>query len=174
MTKQVGELTKKQLAVIDDPVGGEMNETAVLKVLGVSQNQYNEWLKQTDFAGRLQFLLDTTRRDAIRLLANNASKAVECLLQLTKEGNRRHRPPRMPGHPDNATDLNRWRQPGARQSHNLAPYRQSNRRQNPSGNRPGQAKNKIVVPQRYTWTQRRPGTLSHRFLTCSPAGFAML
>ena len=83
MTEPEDKLNGKQFAVIEDLVGGEMAETAVLAAHRVSQNDYLQWLKQTDFAALLQFRLDTMRRSAILLIATYAPKAAERLLDLT-------------------------------------------------------------------------------------------
>ncbi|MCD6395599.1 MAG: hypothetical protein J7M40_19115 [Planctomycetes bacterium] len=85
MTEPKDKLSSKQLGVIDDLVGGEMDEKAVLAVHRVSMNDYGQWLEQTDFTALLQFRLDTMRRSAILLIAAYAPKAAETLLVLTRD-----------------------------------------------------------------------------------------
>ncbi len=84
MTKHHGELTEEQLAVIEDLVDGELDETAVLKAHGVSKDDYRKWLKQQAFIAELQFLMDSARRLGMFRIARDAPEVAKRLLALTK------------------------------------------------------------------------------------------
>lgn len=88
MTKQAGELTEEQLAVIEDLVDGDLDETAVLKAHGVSKDDYRQWLEQEAFIAELQFLMDSARRLGMFRIARYAPEAAKSLLALAKDKNK--------------------------------------------------------------------------------------
>ncbi len=85
MTKQAGELTEEQLAVIEDLADGELDETAVLKKHGVSKDNYRQWLEQEAYIAELQFLMDSARRLGMFRIARYAPKAAKSLLALATD-----------------------------------------------------------------------------------------
>lgn len=78
------QLTKKQLALIDDLFTSELNETEILQKHKVSRILYNKWLCDKnfmrDFDNRITIAF---KRNAARL-AQNVSKAVEKLITMTE------------------------------------------------------------------------------------------
>lgn len=85
MTERHGELTEEQLAVIEDLVDGELDETAVLSKHGVSKGDYRQWLEQEAYIAELQFLMDSARRLGMFRIARYAPDAAKSLLALAKD-----------------------------------------------------------------------------------------
>ena len=84
MTKQLGELTEEQLAVIEDLVDGELDEVKILRKHGISTRLYQDWLEQGAFVAGLQFLMDSARRLGMFRIARYGPEAAKRLLALTK------------------------------------------------------------------------------------------
>lgn len=77
-------LSKKQLAVIKDLLGGELDEQAVLDKHKVSRNVYNRWLTDENFCAEFDRRIDSARRQGELIIAKYASLAAAKLVQLTE------------------------------------------------------------------------------------------
>lgn len=78
------QLSKRQLAVIDDLFGGELDEQAVLDKHKVSRNVYNRWLADENFCAEFERRIDSARRQGELIIAKYASLAAAKLVQLTE------------------------------------------------------------------------------------------
>jgi hypothetical protein len=78
------QLSKRQLAVIDDLFGGELDEQAVLDKHKVSRNVYNRWLADEGFCAEFDRRIASARRQSELIIAKYASLAVAKLVQLTE------------------------------------------------------------------------------------------
>jgi hypothetical protein len=76
-------LSKRQLAVAEDLFAGELDEQKVLDKYKVSRKLYNRWLAEPAFAERLRQCIDATHLRSAVLVARNAPKAADTLLELT-------------------------------------------------------------------------------------------
>jgi hypothetical protein len=72
------QLSKRQLAVIDDLFGGELDEQAALNKYKVSRNVYNKWLADEEFQAEF------ARRISGAYLAGEALIARYCLVAAAK------------------------------------------------------------------------------------------
>jgi hypothetical protein len=84
MAKRRKKLSKKQLAVIDDLFGGELDEQAVLDKHKVSRNVYNRWLANELFASEFDHKILSAHRQSAVLIAKYAPLAAAKLVQLTE------------------------------------------------------------------------------------------
>ena len=80
------QLSKKQLAVIEDLFSGELNEQAVLGKYKVSRNLYYKWLANEAFAEQFDQRIAGAYRQSTALIARNAPLAAAKLVQLAKSG----------------------------------------------------------------------------------------
>ena len=77
-------LNKKQLAVIDDFFGGELDEQAVLEKHKVNRNIYNRWLADELFVSEFDRRVMSAHRQSAVLIAKYAPLAAAKLVQLTE------------------------------------------------------------------------------------------
>ncbi|MHC4086453.1 MAG: hypothetical protein ACYSWZ_21115 [Planctomycetota bacterium] len=84
MAKRRKKLSKKQLAVIDDLFGGELDEQAVLEKHKVNRNVYNRWLANGLFASEFDRRIMSAHRQSAALIAKYAPLAAAKLVQLTE------------------------------------------------------------------------------------------
>jgi hypothetical protein len=76
-------LTKRQMGVIEDLVGGKADEVGVLKKHRVSTHVYRKWLGEEVFAEELEFLIESARREGMLEIARSAKEAAKKLIGLT-------------------------------------------------------------------------------------------
>jgi hypothetical protein len=76
-------LTKRQLAVIEDLLAGEMSECEVLKKHNVGTVVYRRWLSNRAFADELSFRLESARRESQMMIAKYGRIAAAKLIELT-------------------------------------------------------------------------------------------
>ena len=86
MTKRK-QLTKRQLAVIEDLFSAELNEQQVLDNHNVSRNIYNKWQTDESFAKEFARKIDSARRQGQLIIARYASLAAAKLVRLTESEN---------------------------------------------------------------------------------------
>jgi hypothetical protein len=84
MAKRRKKLSKKQLAVIDDVFGGELDEQAVLEKHKVNRNIYNRWLADVLFVSEFDNKIISAHRQSVVLIAKYAPLAAAKLVQLTE------------------------------------------------------------------------------------------
>ncbi len=77
-------LSKKQLAVLDDLFSGELDEQAALEKYKVSRNQYCKWLADELFAEQFDRRITAAYRQSAALIARYATLAAAKLVQLTE------------------------------------------------------------------------------------------
>ena len=78
------QLSKKQLAVIDELFNGELDEQGVLDMYKVSRLVFNKWLADKIFRDEFDRRADSGRRQSALLIAKYAPVAVAKLIQLTE------------------------------------------------------------------------------------------
>jgi hypothetical protein len=76
-------LSKRQLAVIDDLFGGELDEQAVLQKHKVNRNVYNGWLADELFTSEFDRRIMSAHRQSAALIAKYTPLAAAKLVQLT-------------------------------------------------------------------------------------------
>jgi len=81
------QLSKKQLAVIEDLFSGELDEQAVLDKHRISRNVYNKWLGDERFADEFSLRIASAHRQGQLIIARYASLAAAKLVQLTESEN---------------------------------------------------------------------------------------
>lgn len=86
MTKQK-QLKKRQLAVIEDLFGGELDEQGVLDKHNVSRYIYNKWQADENFAKEFARRIDSAFRQAQFIIARCTSVAAAKLVRLTESKN---------------------------------------------------------------------------------------
>ncbi len=79
-----GQLTKKQLALIDELFNGELDEHGVLKKHKISRQVFNTWLDEKMFHDELDRRADSGQRQSALLIAKYVPVAVAKLIQLTE------------------------------------------------------------------------------------------
>jgi hypothetical protein len=77
-------LSKKQLAVIDELLTGELDEQAILDKYEVGRQTFNDWLSDKAFSGELDRRIEWLTRRSELQLARNRLKAMKNLVDLTK------------------------------------------------------------------------------------------
>jgi hypothetical protein len=77
-------LSKKQLAVIDDLFGGEIDEQAVLEKHKVNRNVYKRWMADELFISEFDHRIVSAHRQSAALIARYAPLAAAKLVQLTE------------------------------------------------------------------------------------------
>lgn len=77
------QLSKRQLAVIDDMFAGELDEQAILKKHGVSRRAFNRWLREDVFMAELNRRLQWLNLQSELLIARYKTLAAAKLVQLT-------------------------------------------------------------------------------------------
>jgi hypothetical protein len=80
-------LTKKQLAVLDELFLGELNEQQVLDKYNVNRSRYYKWLTDEVFAEQFDRRIAASYRQSAALLARYATLAAAKLVQLTESEN---------------------------------------------------------------------------------------
>ncbi len=78
------QLTKRQLAVIEDLFSGELDEQAVLDKHKISRNRYNKWQSDDNFAEQFDRRIAGAYRQSVALIARYAPLAAAKLIQLTE------------------------------------------------------------------------------------------
>lgn len=78
------QLSKKQLAVIEDLFNGELDEQSVLGKYKVSRKLYNKWLANEAFVEQFDQRIAGAYRQSALLIARYAPLAAAKLVQLTK------------------------------------------------------------------------------------------
>jgi hypothetical protein len=79
-------LTKKQLAVLDDLFGSELDEQAVLDKHKVRRSTYDRWLANKIFAERFKQYVNGLMRRSELLMAKYSQLAAAKLVELTASG----------------------------------------------------------------------------------------
>lgn len=77
------QLTKKQLAVIEDLFTGELDEQAILDKYRLSRKLYNQWRNDESFAEQFEKRITDAYRQSDVLIARYAPVAAAKLIQLT-------------------------------------------------------------------------------------------
>jgi len=77
-------LKKRQLEVLDDLFGGELDEQAVLKKHGISRTVYNKWLGDELFSSEFSRRLGAARLQSELIIARYSAVAAAKLVQLTE------------------------------------------------------------------------------------------
>lgn len=77
-------LTKRQKAVIDDLLTGDLDEKGVLKKHRLQMAIYRRWLKDDLFASELRFKIESVKREEVFIFAKNTKTAATKLVQLTE------------------------------------------------------------------------------------------
>jgi len=81
------QLSKRQLAVIDDMFAGELDEQAVLDKHKISRNTYNRWQADELFVDEFNRRIASAHRQSVALIARYAPLAAAKLVQLTESKN---------------------------------------------------------------------------------------
>lgn len=81
------QLTKRQLAVIDDLFSGELDEQAALDKHKISRNIYNKWLANEQFSEQLRERITSSHRQSELIVARYAPLAAAKLVELTESQN---------------------------------------------------------------------------------------
>ena len=76
------QLTKRQLGVIDDLFGAELDERAILEKHKVSRNVYNKWLADERFKAEITHRVTSSRLQSEALIARYSLLAAAKLVQL--------------------------------------------------------------------------------------------
>jgi hypothetical protein len=77
-------LTTRQSAVIDDLFAGELQESQILEKHHVRRREYERWLADERFTGRLELRIAHTHRQSRMILARHAIAAATRLIELTR------------------------------------------------------------------------------------------
>jgi len=75
-------LTKRQVGVIDDLFGAELDERAILEKHKVSRNVYNKWLADERFKAEIARRVTSARLQSEALIARYSLSAAARLVQL--------------------------------------------------------------------------------------------
>jgi hypothetical protein len=78
------QLSKKQLAVMEDLFSGELDERAVLQKHKISRNVYSRWLAEGFFASEFDRRIASAHRQSAAIIAKYAPLAAAKLVQLTE------------------------------------------------------------------------------------------
>ncbi len=78
------QLTKRQLAVIEDLFAGELGEQAILDKYKLSRKLYNQWRNDDSFAEQFEKRITDAYRQGDVLVARYAPVAAAKLIQLTE------------------------------------------------------------------------------------------
>jgi hypothetical protein len=78
------QLSKKQLAVMEDLFSGELDERAVLQKHKISRNVYSRWLAEGLFASEFDRRIASAHRQSAAIIAKYAPLAAAKLVQLTE------------------------------------------------------------------------------------------
>ena len=78
------QLSKRQLAVIEEMFSGELDEQGVLDKHKVSRNLYNKWLADEGFANEFDRRIVSAYRQSEFIIARYAPLAAAKLVQLTE------------------------------------------------------------------------------------------
>jgi len=78
------QLSKKQLAVLEDLFGGELGEVEILKKHGISRHVYNKWLAEELFFEQFRGHLAGVRLQSELLIARYTAAATVKLIELTE------------------------------------------------------------------------------------------
>ena len=72
MTKADKQLTKKQLAVIDDLLKGQLDEQAILALHKISSKVWRNWFCNEAFVAEIAFRLDALKRQSQYIIGRYA------------------------------------------------------------------------------------------------------
>jgi len=78
------QLTKRQLAVIEDLFAGELDEQAILDKYKLSRKLYNKWRNDDSFTEQFERRIADAYRQSTALIARYAPLAAAKLIQLTE------------------------------------------------------------------------------------------
>lgn len=78
------QLSKRQLAMVEDLFAGGLDEQQVLDKYKVSRRLFNRWLAEPAFAEHLRRYIDAVHLRSAMLVARKASEAADALVGLTK------------------------------------------------------------------------------------------
>ncbi len=78
------QLTKRQLAVIEDLFAGELDEQAILDKYKLSRKLYSKWQNDDDFTEQFEKRIADAYRQSAVLIARYAPVAAAKLIQLTE------------------------------------------------------------------------------------------
>jgi len=81
--KRTRRLSRKQLAVIDDLFGNDMDEQEVLAKHSLSRHLYRKWLVDELFTAELDIRIDSARKQSELIIARYAPVAALKLVSLT-------------------------------------------------------------------------------------------
>ncbi len=81
---ELKQLTKRQLAVIEDLFGGELDEQAILDKYKLSRELYNKWRNDNSFTEQFERRIADAYRQSTVLIARYAPVAAAKLIQLTE------------------------------------------------------------------------------------------
>lgn len=81
------QLSKRQLAVIEDMFSGELDEQSVLAKHKVSRSVYDRWLADDSFAEQFSQRIASAHRQSELIIARYAPLAAAKLVQLTESEN---------------------------------------------------------------------------------------
>jgi hypothetical protein len=82
--RRAKQLTKKQLAVIEDLFTGELDEQAILDKYKLSRKLYNQWRNNESFIQQFEKRISDSYRQSDVLIARYAPVAAAKLIQLTE------------------------------------------------------------------------------------------
>ena len=77
-------LSKKQIAVIQDLLEADMDESQVIAKHNISTAIYRKWLADKTFAGELNFRIESAKRHSRLIIARYAPVAAVKLVKLTE------------------------------------------------------------------------------------------
>jgi len=77
-------LTKRQVAVIEELFAGELEEQAILEKHRVRRSEYERWLADERFTGQLELRIAHAHRRSRMILARHAVTAADRLIELTR------------------------------------------------------------------------------------------
>ena len=86
MTKRQKHLTKRQLAVIEDLIRGDMDEQQLLTKHSLTRRLFRHWMSSDEFTEELLFRMGSAHRQSSFLLARYAPMAAAKLVGLTDSG----------------------------------------------------------------------------------------
>lgn len=86
MSEKQKQMSKRQLAVIEDLFAGNMDEAEVLKKHSVSNRLYSKWLRDEVFSGELRFRIESGQRQSELIIARYVPAAAAKLVALTESG----------------------------------------------------------------------------------------
>jgi hypothetical protein len=84
MKKQRKSLTRRQLAVIEDLVGGEIDEPQLIEKHRLTRRLYRMWMREDNFIEELSLRMGSAHKQSVFILARYAPVAAAKLIRLTE------------------------------------------------------------------------------------------